>query len=75
MVGAELGDGVADALEQSDRLGELAGGLVRRGEVVEGGQGVGVVRAELPIWASRTRSNRSIASVSFRRPRTPRRGR
>ena len=48
MVGAELGDlGVADALEQGDRLGELADGLVRRGEVVERGQGVGVVGAEL----------------------------
>ncbi len=47
MVGAELGDPcVADALEDGDRLGEPADGLVRLGEIVERGQGVGVVGAE-----------------------------
>ena len=33
--------------KSGDRLGELAGGPVRPGEVVERGQGVGVVGAEL----------------------------
>ena len=55
VVAAELGGGgggggggdpgVADALEQDDRLGDLADRLVRHGEVVERGQSVGVVGA------------------------------
>ena len=45
--GPQLGDlGVADALEQRDRLGELAGVAVRQGEVVEHVQGPGVVGAQ-----------------------------
>ena len=66
MVGAELGDpGVADALEQGDRLGELAGGLVRQARLSSVVRVSGWSGPSLAIWASRTRSSRAIASGSL----------
>ena len=67
VVGAELGDpGVADPLEQGDRLGELAGGLVRRRRGCRALSGCRGGRGR--AWrsrASRTRSKRAIASWSL----------
>ena len=66
VVGAELGDlGVADALEQGDRLGSLPAAWYAMARLLSVIRVSGWSGPSLAIWASRTRSSRAIASGSL----------
>ena len=66
MVGAEPGDlGVADAFEPAIALGSLPTAWYALARLVSVDRVLGWSGPSLAIWASRTRSNRAIASGSL----------